>query len=157
MKILSRSVALALLLAGSAEAVPRRDAPGSGNRLAALMVEGKTLSGNYLFEVVKRSKPHADTLTRLLRGQRGLPAWVRNMVSRGNYVTAASMQVVVGGVAMELFSACQPHNCDGSELKALFSADGKVGFLRIRDQRLGEVFLGEPGAAEKEPLAANGL
>lgn len=119
--------------------------------------EGDTLSGNYLFEVISRSEPHRETLAGLLHGQRGLPTWVRNMVSRGNYVASASQQVVIGDKPMELFSVCQPHNCMDSQVKALFSSDGKKAYLRVHDTKLGELFLGEPDEAQKAPLMQQGL
>lgn len=58
---------------------------------------------------------------------------------------------------MELFSVCQPHNCSDSQVKALFSADGKKVYLRVRDTKTGELFLGDPGEAEKAPLMRDGL
>ncbi len=115
------------------------------------------LSGNYLFEVLQRSKPHEETLAGLLRGKRGLPTWVRGMASKGNYVASASEQVMVDGVAMELFAVCQPHNCSDSQVKLLYSADGKTAYVRVIDSKLGEHIFGNPSEAQKAPLMRQGL
>ncbi|SMD19559.1 Ivy family c-type lysozyme inhibitor [Rhizobium sp. RU36D] len=121
------------------------------------LAEGDKLSGNYLFEVLQRSKPHEETLSGLLRGKRGLPTWVRGMASKGNYVASASEQVTVDGVAMELFSVCQPHNCSDSQVKLLYSADGKTAYVRVIDAKLGEHIFGDPSQAQKAPLMRQGL
>lgn len=123
----------------------------------AALAEGDKLSGNYLFEVLQRSKPHEETLAGLLRGKRGLPTWVRGMASKGNYVASASEQVMVDGVAMELFAVCQPHNCSDSQVKLLYSADGKTAYVRVIDSKLGEHIFGNPSEAQKAPLMRQGL
>lgn len=141
-------------IASAAPLLPLQAPTATGGPLT---VEGRALSGNYLFEVIKRSKPHADRLAALLRGERKLPPWVRNMVSRGNYVSGASIAVTIDGQPMELFSACEAHNCIASELKLLMSPDGKTIYLRMRDDKLGETILGDPPASALPFLRKNGL
>ena len=115
------------------------------------------LSGRYLPQVVATSKPHRETLAALLKGRRGLPSWVRNMVRQGAYVAAASEALVIDGSPHELFSACQPRDCEDSQLKLVFSADGRRAVLRIADRKLGEQLLGEPSEAEKAAMMKPGL
>ena len=114
-------------------------------------------SGRFLAQVISTSKPHRETVSGLLKGRRGLPSWVRNMVSRGDYVAAASQALVVDGKSRELFSVCQPKNCAGSQFKVLFSADGRTAVVRIVDAKLGEQFLGDPDASEKAVMMKPGL
>ncbi len=113
-----------------------------------------SLSGNFLPAVVATSEPHRNALVDLIRGKPGLPAWVRNMVSRDRYVALASSRVEVGGRAMQLFAACQPGNCAESAIRLLFSEDGKRVMMRIADLKLGTVVLGEPSPEELAVLAA---
>lgn len=138
---------------------PRRPdvAPGAGAQVPQQLAEGETLEGNYLFDVLKRSPVHAETLAGLLRGERALPPWVRNMVARGTYVAGASTAVTVNGQAMELFTACEAHNCADSQVKVLFSADGRQAFLRVVDKKQGQIYLGDPSPEEKAPLMKPGL
>ncbi|MGV8936278.1 MAG: Ivy family c-type lysozyme inhibitor [Allorhizobium sp.] len=114
-------------------------------------------SGRFLAQVIGTSKPHRDAVASLLKGRRGLPSWVRNMISRGDYVAAASQAIVVDGTSRELFSVCQPKNCASSQFKVLFSADGRKAVVRIADTRLGEQFLGDPDASEKAAMMKPGL
>jgi len=114
-----------------------------------------SLSGNFLPAVIAGSEPHRQSLVGLIRGKPGLPAWVRNMVTRDRYVALASKRVEIGGKSMQLFAACQPGNCAASALRVLYSADGKRAVLRIADVRLGTIVLGEPKPAELDVLAAD--
>lgn len=113
-----------------------------------------SLSGNFLPAVIATSEPHRNALVDLIRGKPGLPAWVRNMVSRDRYVALASSRVEVEGRAMQLFAACQPGNCAESAIRVLFSEDGKRLVMRIADLKLGTVVLGEPSPEELAVLAA---
>ncbi|WP_235842233.1 Ivy family c-type lysozyme inhibitor [Ciceribacter selenitireducens] len=114
-----------------------------------------SLSGNFLPAVLAGSEPHRQALVGLIRGKPGLPAWVRNMVSRDRYVALASKRVEIEGKSMQLFAACQPGNCAASALRVLYSQDGKRAVLRIADVRLGTIVLGEPNPAELDVLAAD--
>lgn len=106
------------------------------------------LSGNFLAAVIATSEPHRDSLSALLKGRRGLPSWVRNMVSQPRYVSLASQEVRVGDRPMQLFAACDPGQCPTSALRLLFSADGTHVVARIIDGKAGTQLLGMPSAAE---------
>ncbi|MFC3163625.1 Ivy family c-type lysozyme inhibitor [Ciceribacter thiooxidans] len=108
-----------------------------------------SLSGNFLPQVIAASAPHREALETLLRGRRGLPPWIRAMVSRPKYVALASKRVTVDGKAMQLFSACEAGRCAESRLRALFSADGKRVTVYIRDARQGHLVFGDPTPAER--------
>lgn len=112
------------------------------------------LSGRFLFRVVAESEAHRTALTKLVRGRGGIPNWVRSMISRDDYVALASEAVEVDGASMELFKACEPKNCPDSEIRVLFSADGKRVVMLSRDKKSGELLLGEPSAAEQAILSA---
>ena len=110
------------------------------------------LSGNFLFNVISSSEPHRETIKGLLRGRPGLPFWVRNMVTRGDYVAIASVEVGVDGKPMQLFSACEAGRCADSSIRVLFSADGKRAIVDVRDKKLGGTILGDPTPAEASVL-----
>ncbi|MCL6706230.1 inhibitor of vertebrate lysozyme family protein [Pseudomonas sp. R2.Fl] len=112
------------------------------------------LAGRFLSRVVAESEPHRTALTKLIRGRGGIPSWVRNMISRDDYVALASEAVEVAGAPMELFRACQPKTCPDSEIRVLFSADGRRAVMLSRDAKAGELLLGEPSAAERAVLSA---
>jgi len=119
---------------------------------APAWADENTLSGNFLFNVISSSEPHREAIKGLLRGRRGLPSWVRNMVTRGDYVAIASVEVSVDGKPMQLFSACEAGRCADSSIKVLFSADGKRAVLDVRDKKLGGTTLGDPTPAEASVL-----
>lgn len=114
-------------------------------------------SGRFLHEVVASSKVHEQSLRHLLQGERGLPSWVRNMLSRPRYVSGASQAVTVDGMSMELFGACLAKQCPDSHLRVLFLPDGKVVALRVADKVLGEVVLGKPSTEALSQLRREGL
>ncbi|MHA7970111.1 Ivy family c-type lysozyme inhibitor [Rhizobium sp. CAU 1783] len=107
-----------------------------------------TLSGNFLPALVAGSEPHRAALETLIKGRPGLPPWVRNMIRQPRYVALASTRVETGGVAMQLFTACEAGRCEESRISVLFSADGKRAVARIVDRKLGEKLLGDPSAEE---------
>lgn len=122
--------------------------------LSAAAAAETSLSGNFLPAIIATSEPHRKALVDLIRGKPGLPAWVRNMVSRDRYVALASRRVEVEGRAMQLFAACQAGNCAESAIRVLFSEDGKRAVMRVADLKLGTVVLGDPTPAEMGVLAA---
>lgn len=111
-----------------------------------------SLSGNFLPQMIATSAPHRAALEKLVKGRRGLPYWVRGIVSRSNYIALGSQAVTVDGRPMQLFAACDAGNCPASAIRALFSADGRRALLLVRDAKLGETLLGEPTAAEAAVL-----
>lgn len=121
---------------------------------AAARAAEPSLSGNFLPAIIATSEPHRESLVALVRGKPGLPAWVRNMVTRDRYVALASTRVEIDGHPMQLFEACQPGTCAESALRILFSADGKRAVLRIADAKLGTLVLGEPTPGELSVLDA---
>nr|WP_284739540.1 Ivy family c-type lysozyme inhibitor [Rhizobium sp. CG5] len=110
------------------------------------------MSGNFLADVIATSEPHRDSLTALLKGRRGLPSWVRNMVSQPRYVALASERFDIAGQAMQRFRACQPGRCEASRIWVLYSADGKRAVARVVDEGLGETLFGDPSVAELAAL-----
>lgn len=122
---------------------------------AATAAAEPSLSGNFLPAIIAGSEPHREALIALIRGKPGLPAWVRNMVTRDRYVALASQRVEVKDRAMQLFAACQPGNCAASAIRVLYSEDGMRVVMRIADLKLGTVVLGEPTPDELAVLAAD--
>lgn len=114
-------------------------------------------SGRFLHEVIASSKGHEESLRQLLQGKRGLPSWVRNMISRPRYVSGASEAVIVDGRSMELFGACLAQQCSDSHLRVLFLPDAQIVGLRVADKTLGEVVLGKPSGEALSQLQREGL
>jgi len=111
--------------------------------------EANPLQGRFLPQVLKTSKVHTKTLLKLIGGRPGIPPWVRGMVTRDLYVALASERIEVSGKPMERFEACEAGRCDTNRITLLFSPDGRHVAVRILDQRLGEVLLGDPSPEEK--------
>jgi hypothetical protein len=119
--------------------------------------EAKAQSGRYLNLVLRDSPIHRATMLGLVRGKQNVPFWVRGIVSNPVYVSGASQQVEINGRSFELFSACSPKVCADSNLKLLFTADGKAAWLRILDPATGERFFGEPSPDQRLLLEKSGL
>ncbi len=111
-----------------------------------------TLSGNFLPSVLASSEAHRTSLTKVIKGRQRMPVWVRSMMNNPRYVSLASEKVEVEGRPMQFFKTCEPRTCVDSEMRVLFSADGKRAVVLVRDKKRGEQFLGEPSAGEKEAL-----
>ncbi|MCM2294459.1 inhibitor of vertebrate lysozyme family protein [Allorhizobium sp. BGMRC 0089] len=142
------SLVFCLVLGLGIAPVPGLFVPG----LPLATAQAASLSGNFLAQTVRSSKPHREALERLIRGAQGIPPWVLNMVQADTYVGLASIEVPVEGRPMQLFFACAPKRCQQSAIKVLFSADGKHAVMRVDDQGAPPVFLGSPDAAEKAAL-----
>jgi hypothetical protein len=117
----------------------------------------KAQSGRYLNTVLLGSATYRQTMLVLFRGKRNVPFWVRNMISYPDYVSGISEQVEINGKSYELFSACSPKICATSNLRVLFTPDGKSGWLRTRDPATGEMFFGEPSPDQRLLLQKSGL
>ncbi|MBR0556654.1 hypothetical protein J5J10_13290 [Ciceribacter sp. L1K23] len=109
-------------------------------------------SGRFLPRVVAESEMHRESLSALVKGRRDIPIWVRSMISRDTYVALASEAIEVDGKPMELFRACEPRNCPVSEIRVLFSPDGKRAVMMSRDVDRGVTLLGDPSPAERVRL-----
>ena len=125
--------------------------------LLALVPSGQAddqpvLSGNFLASVLATSEPHRTSLTKVIKGRQRMPVWVKSMMNDPRYISLASEKVEVGARPMQLFKTCEPRTCADSEMRVLFSADGKHAVVLVRDKKRGEQFLGDPSAGEKEAL-----
>jgi len=107
-----------------------------------------SLAGNYLPSVLATSPAHRDSLMEMLKGKPGLPFWVRALVRQPRYVALASEEVAVKGKRMQLFRACEPHTCETSWIRVLYSEDGKRALLYISDAKLGIKIFGDPTPEE---------
>lgn len=112
----------------------------------------RVLSGNFLASVLASSEPHRDSLTKVIKGRQRMPVWVKSMMTDPRYISLASEKVEVEGREMQFFKTCEPRTCVDSEMRVLFSADGKHAVVLVRDKKRGEQFLGDPSAGEKEAL-----
>ncbi|ATN33827.1 hypothetical protein ACO34A_08385 [Rhizobium sp. ACO-34A] len=110
------------------------------------------LSGNFLPSVLASSEPHRVSLTKVIKGRQRMPVWVKSMMTDSRYISLASEKVEVEGQPMQFFKTCEPRTCVDSEMRVLFSADGKHAVVLVRDKKRGEQFLGDPSAGEKEAL-----
>ncbi|MFN3506076.1 MAG: Ivy family c-type lysozyme inhibitor [Allorhizobium sp.] len=120
--------------------------------LGALAAEAQTaspsLAGNYLPSVLATSPAHRDSLMEMIKGQPGLPFWVRALVRQPRYVALASEEVSVKEKRMQLFRACEPRTCEASFIRVLYSEDGKRALLYVSDAKLGIKIFGDPTPEE---------
>lgn len=120
--------------------------------LGALAAEAQTaspsLAGNYLPSVLATSPAHRDSLMEMIKGQPGLPFWVRALVRQPRYVALASEEVAVKDERMQLFRACEPRTCEASFIRVLYSEDGKRALLYVSDAKLGIKIFGDPTPEE---------
>ena len=120
--------------------------------LGALAAEAQTaspsLAGNYLPSVLATSPAHRDSLMEMIKGQPGLPFWVRALVRQPRYVALASEEVAVKDKRMQLFRACEPRTCEASFIRVLYSEDGKRALLYVSDAKLGIKIFGDPAPEE---------
>lgn len=137
MKLNRVSTQLALLAALSLSAAPLHAQTGS-----------TSLAGNYLPSVLATSPAHRDSLMEMLKGQPGLPFWVRALVRQPRYVALASEEVAVKDKRMQLFRACEPRICETSWIRVLYSEDGKRALLYVSDAKLGIKIFGDPTPEE---------
>lgn len=107
-----------------------------------------SLAGNYLPSVLATSPAHRDSLMEMLKGQPGLPFWVRALVRQPRYVALASEEVAVKDKRMQLFRACEPRTCETSWIRVLYSEDGKRALLYVSDAKLGIKLFGDPTPEE---------
>ncbi|MCJ8508213.1 inhibitor of vertebrate lysozyme family protein [Rhizobium lemnae] len=114
-------------------------------------------SGRFLHEVVAASQAHRESLQQLLRKTQRLPPWVRNMITNPLYVSGASTAVTIAEKPFELFGACLVKLCPQSHLRILFTPQGKIASMRIVDEKMGEIVLGEPDADQLLQLSKPGI
>ncbi|EKF57613.1 hypothetical protein QWE_20613 [Agrobacterium albertimagni AOL15] len=107
-----------------------------------------SLAGNYLPSVLAASPAHRDSLMEMIKGQPGLPFWVRALVRQPRYVALASEEVAVKDKRMQLFRACEPRTCETSWIRVLYSEDGKRALLYVSDAKLGIKIFGDPTPEE---------
>jgi len=107
-----------------------------------------SLAGNYLPSVLATSPAHRDSLMEMIKGQPGLPFWVRALVRQPRYVALASEEVAVKDKRMQLFRACEPRTCEASFIRVLYSEDGKRALLYVSDAKLGIKIFGDPAPEE---------
>lgn len=112
-----------------------------------------SLAGNYLPSVLAASPAHRDSLMEMIKGQPGLPFWVRALVRQPRYVALASEEVKVKDKRMQLFRACEPRTCESSWIRVLYSEDGKRALLYVSDAKLGIKIFGDPTPEELTFLA----
>ncbi|ODS51998.1 MAG: hypothetical protein ABS40_19095 [Agrobacterium sp. SCN 61-19] len=112
-----------------------------------------SLAGNYLPSVLAASPAHRDSLMEMIKGQPGLPFWVRALVRQPRYVALASEEVAVKDKRMQLFRACEPRTCESSWIRVLYSEDGKRALLYVSDAKLGIKIFGDPTPEELTFLA----
>ncbi len=88
----------------------------------------------------------------LFRGEKGLPPWLQAFLASLDGVEMPGQ--AVGQGRYELYPVCQPHNCAGNFLYALFpKGGGKAWALLTKDGKVVR-FFGRPGKEERVLLLA---
>ncbi len=105
--------------------LPGTDAP------AARPVVGPE-DGPYLFDLLDKPAFRKSWLS-MFRGRRDLPPWIKRFNGDGDGVSAPSATVTVGDRRYILAWICEPHNCVFSQIRVLFSSDGRNAWGLLED------------------------
>lgn len=100
--------------------------------------------GPYLPDLMKQ--PAYRAAWKAMVAGESLPAWVNTFTKTQNAVATPVTTVSVAGQPYTLGWICEPHNCGGNEVYALFAPGARQAWgLLIRDGR--RSWLGNPDAA----------
>jgi hypothetical protein len=105
----------------------------------------------YLYDQLKKPA-YRGALEAALRTGKNLPRWIGVFMKTYNGVATPGTTVVVEGETLELYGVCEPHNCGGNFLYALFEQGGGRAWALVTKD--GKVFtvLGSPSPAQKQAL-----
>jgi len=105
--------------------------------------------GPYLPDLMKQPAYLAAWKT-MVAGEK-LPAWVNTFTKTQNAVAAPVKTIPVAGQAYTLGWICEPHNCGGNEVYALFAPNARQAWaLLIVDEK--QEWLGKPDEAVKAAI-----
>ena len=119
---------------------------------AATTQAAEAQSGRFLGNVLYVTPAYQASLRAIIRLEPKLPVWVRNILPQQAFVSLASQKVEVDGQSLEVFDACRPADCPRSQLRLIFTPDGKTAWGLVRDAEFGEIPLGKPSPAMLEIL-----
>jgi len=113
--------------------------------LGATPAMAQTPEGPYLPDLMKRQPAYLAAWDRMVAGER-LLAWVKAFTKTQAAVATPVKTISVAGQPYTLGSICEPHNCGGNEVYALFAPKARQawGLLISNGQRR---WLGNPDAA----------
>jgi inhibitor of lysozyme (Ivy) len=105
----------------------------------------------YMFDVIKKPA-YARALKSLLDAAGNLPSWTHEAVkAKGNIVESPAIHATIDGITYDVFSNCQPHNCDSSQLAVMFAPNGTQAWGAL-DQEGTVSYLGAPSNAQQVVL-----
>ncbi len=105
----------------------------------------------YLYE--QMTKPaYKAPLEALLRGRSGLPRWVGVFIKTLNGVANPGTSLTIEGKPFELYTVCEPHNCGGNFLYALYAQGGGQAWALVTKDGKAVAMLGNPDAAQQKAL-----
>ena len=101
--------------------------------------------GPYLPDLMKEDPAYVAAWKAMVAGEK-LPAWVNKFTKTQAAVATPVTKVPVAGQPYTLAWICEPHNCGGNEVYALFAPDARQAWgLLISDGK--RRWLGNPDAA----------
>lgn len=103
----------------------------------------------YLFDRLEQPA-YARAWAAMLAGERRLPTWLGNKA--GGSPQQPGRAITLGNRDLELYDACQPHNCSDSRLVVMFSDRGAKAKGVLIEANSRPRFFGHPSAAEAAAL-----
>jgi hypothetical protein len=107
----------------------------------------------YLYDQLKKPA-YRGALEAALRTGKRLPPWIGVFMKTMNGVATPGNSVVVEGQTLELYAVCEPHNCGGNFLYALFEPGGGRAWALVTKDGQVLATLGSPSAAQRQALMA---
>ncbi|BAQ18739.1 Ivy family c-type lysozyme inhibitor [Methyloceanibacter caenitepidi] len=99
----------------------------------------------YLPDLMEQQPAYLEAWKAMVAGEK-LPAWVNTFTKTQGAVAAPVKTIPVAGQPYTLGWICEPHNCGGNEVYALFAPDARQAWgLLIDDGK--RRWLGKPDAA----------
>lgn len=114
--------------------------------------EPAPVTGPYLYEMVKKDPAYARALNGLLDHADKLPTWAQGMGrGQGWSVHSPVSNVMIDGIAYQLFATCESQNCGLSQLTVIFAPNATQAWGALYQE--GTIsYLGAPSVAQQKAL-----
>ena len=108
--------------------------------------------GEYLSDTLKKPA-YRRAMAAMLRGERGLPAWVAWMTRDGSHVDTPATMREVNGTTYQLNHACKPHDCGDNQMEVMFAPGGRQAWAVLVVAGKPARFFGAPDQAQGKALS----
>jgi hypothetical protein len=112
---------------------------------------GFSATAAYLFDVMKEPAFH-KAYVNMMADEKGLPAWLREITGKGDYVATPETEATINGANYRLFHACEEQDCYGHELEVMFSPAAAQAFGLLVDGTRPSRWFGHPDSQQQAAL-----